>query len=77
MPTSINVTGMCSATMIAAKAIGKQTNSSTTTRISQTWFASQIGAIASRSARTCGSARGPRANNSQTPLPKSAPPEAT
>ena len=37
---------MCRAVITAAKAGGKPVNSSTTTRISQTWFASQIGPMA-------------------------------
>ena len=69
--------GMCSAVMIAANAGGKPMNRTTTTRISQTWFASQIGPIARAISSRCSRARGPEANRSQTPPPKSAPPSRT
>ena len=58
----------------AANAAGKAVNSITTTRISQTWFASQIGAICSAISARCASRPGPRASRSHTPPPKSAPP---
>ena len=73
-PTRNNVSGTCSATEIAANAGGKPLNSMTMTRISQTWFASHTGPIAAATARRCAAARGPRASRSQTPPPKSAPP---
>ena len=74
MPTSITVSGMCSATESAAQAGGKQTNSRTTTTIIQTWLASQMGAMARAMRSRCAPARGPRASRSHTPPPKSAPP---
>ena len=61
---------------IAAKAAEKAVQSTTSTKISQTWFASQTGPMAqSISSRT----RLPRsplpANSDQKPAPKSAPPK--
>ena len=68
---------MCSVMLRAAKAGGKQVNSSTMTMISQTWFASQIGPMASAISARWESRRGPEARRSQTPPPKSAPPSRT
>ena len=73
-PTTNSVSGTCSATEIAANAGGKPLNSTTITRINQTWFASHTGPIAAAIARRCAAARGPLASRSQTPPPKSAPP---
>src|SRR5438309_9892514 len=42
-------------------------------KINQTWLASQTGPMASATARRWSAARGPLANRSQTPPPKSAP----
>ena len=44
------------------------------TKISQTWLASQMGPIASAMAFLCRTARGPTASKSHMPPPKSAPP---
>ena len=51
--------GMCRIVPNAANAGGKQTNSMTTTTMSQTWFASQIGPIAFEMSVRCLSRRGP------------------
>src|ERR1700716_2054683 len=60
MPSTPNVTG-------------KAVNRPVIMKISQTWFASQTGPIASATATRCSLARGPLAKRSQTPPPKSAP----
>src|ERR1700716_3461783 len=60
MPSTPNVTG-------------KAVNRPVIMKISQTWFASQTGPIASATATRCSAARGPLAKRSQTPPPKSAP----
>ena len=73
-PIRNSVSGTCRATEIAANAGGKPVNRMTTTRINQTWFASQTGPIAAAIARRCAAARGPLASRSHTPPPKSAPP---
>ena len=57
-----------------ANAGGKQVKSSTMARMSQTWFASHTGPIASAMSSRWRSWRGPRASRSHTPPPKSAPP---
>ena len=59
----------------AAKAAGNAVNSSTITKISQTWFASHTGPMARSIAARCAALRGPRASRSSTPPPKSAPPK--
>ena len=64
-PIRNSVSGTCSATEIAANAGGKPVNRMTTTRISQTWFASQIGPIAASTARRCAAA--PRAASPADP----------
>src|SRR5690349_4277205 len=69
--------GMCRTVPNAANAGGKQTNSMTTTTMSQTWFASQIGPIAFATSSCCRFRRGPDASRSHTPPPKSAPPNST
>src|SRR5437879_8154043 len=65
--------GMWSRSPSCAKTAGKQVKSSTTARISHTWFASHTGPIASATRAPCSRARGPRASRSHTPPPKSAP----
>src|SRR5687768_16186471 len=77
MPISIRVSGMWSVTDIRVNAAGKQLKSSTTTRISQTWLASQIGPMAPAMSARCRFQRGPPARRSHTPPPKSAPPSNT
>jgi hypothetical protein len=74
MPTSINVIGMCRTMPRVEYAAGNAVKSSTTTTINQTWFASQIGAMELAINSRCSTRRGPLANRSQTPPPKSAPP---
>ena len=62
--------------MIAANAGGKQVHRTTSTKISQTWFASQTGPIERlTSPRTRAPRSAPPAVRSQNPAPKSAPPE--
>ncbi len=61
--------GMWRAVMIAANARGKAVKRTTMTRINQTWFASQIGAIACSIAARCRSARGTEASRSHMPPP--------
>src|SRR3569832_2146402 len=74
---SMSERGTCSSVPNAANAGGKHTNSMTTTTMSQTWFASQIGPIACAMRSRCCCRRGPDASRSHTPPPKSAPPNST
>ena len=61
--------------MIDAKASGKPVHSTTSTKISQTWFDSQTGPIAQAiRARARLPRSPPRATSVQNPAPKSAPP---
>ena len=69
--------GTYSATLSAANAGGNAANSTVTTKINQTWFASQTGPIAFDIRERSRSRAGPRASRSQTPPPKSAPPSST
>jgi hypothetical protein len=69
IPISSNVMGMCSAVAIAANAGGNAVKRTTITSMSQTWFASHTGLIASAINERCARARGPKANKSQTPPP--------
>src|SRR4051795_12605626 len=69
--------GTCSSVPNAANAGGKHTNSMTTTTMSQTWFASQMGPMACAMRSRCCCRRGPEASRSHTPPPKSAPPNST
>ena len=64
---------MCSDVPMAANANGKATKSTTMTRISQTWFASQMGPMAWTIVSRWARCRGPLASMSHTPPPKSAP----
>jgi hypothetical protein len=61
--------GMWSAVMIAANAGGKPVKRTTITRMSQTWFASQIGPIACSMASRWRTALGPAASRSHMPPP--------
>jgi len=62
--------------MIDANASGKQVHSTTSTKINQTWFASQTGPIErSMTARGFSPRAVPPAVRSQNPAPKSAPPK--
>ena len=74
IPNNMSSIGTCRAIMIAEKPAGNAVKSRTMTRISQTWFASQTGAIESAMSSRWRSRRGPLAKKSQTPPPKSAPP---
>jgi hypothetical protein len=73
MPKRSSTRGTNSVIETAANAFGKQVKRSTTTRMSQTWFASQIGPIACSMRSRCSFLRGPVARRSQMPPPKSAP----
>src|SRR6476661_764728 len=77
IPMSMSESGMCSSVPNAANAGGKQTNSMTTTTMSQTWLASQIGPMACAMRSRCCCRRGPEASRSHTPPPKSAPANST
>src|ERR1035441_8012830 len=74
MPKTIAVIGRFSAVIIAAKPLGKPVNRSATTRMSQTWLASQMGPMAAAMACLCRGARDPAASRYHMPPPKSAPP---
>jgi hypothetical protein len=76
IPKSRTTSGTKSAIDTAANAGGKPENITTTTRISQTWFASQIGPIASSMSARASFLRAPRRRRSQIPPPKSAPPSS-
>ena len=66
---------MNSVDMIDAKAPGEAVHSTTRTKISQTWFASQTGPIAqSIRARAAPAALAAPATRAHKPAPKSAPP---
>ena len=77
IPATAMLNGTYSATPSAANAAGKAANSAVTTKISQTWFASQTGPIASAISARSRSRVGPRARRSHTPPPKSAPPSSS
>jgi hypothetical protein len=75
IPTDARNSGTYSVSMIAANAGGKHVQSTTSTKISQTWFASQTGPIERfTSPRTRAPRWAPPAVRSQKPAPKSAPP---
>ena len=75
MPSAARLSGMNSVDIRAAKAEENAVQSTTRTKISQTWFASQTGPIAQAISARGRSPRSPRAENSdQNPAPKSAPP---
>ncbi len=69
IPTIKTVSGMFNAVVIAANAVGNPAKSSTTTRISQTWFASQTGVMAWEISSLCSRLRGPLESRSHTPPP--------
>ena len=69
MPMSKTVSGMFNAVVIAANAAGNPAKSNTTTRTSQTWFASQTGVIALEINSLCSCLRGPLDSRSHTPPP--------
>ena len=69
--------GTYSAMLSAANAGGNAANSTVTTKISQTWFASHTGPIAEEISERSRSRSDPWASRSHTPPPKSAPPRST
>ena len=76
IPSAASVSGTNSVDMIAANAGGNAVQRITRSKISQVWFASQTGPIASAmSARGAAPRLAPPAARSQKPAPKSAPPK--
>ena len=74
MPSAASVSGTKRVRVIEAYASGKQVHSSTHTKISHTWLASQTGAMAwSMTSRGRSPRLVPPATRSQKPAPKSAP----
>src|SRR6266536_1755178 len=74
MPTRATNNGTDRVEKIEPNAVGYALQQTVRRKISQTWLASQTGAIASWAWSRSASARGPRrAVNSHTPVPKSAP----
>ena len=77
MPSAATVSGMYIVDVIAANTGGNPVHSSTITKISQTWLASQTGPIECSISLRCGQPlRAPPATRSQNPPPKSAPPSS-
>ena len=75
IPRAARLSGMNRVDMIDAKASGNPVHSTTSTKISHTWFDSQTGPIAQAiSARARLPRSPPRATSVQKPAPKSAPP---
>ena len=75
IPTAARNSGTYRVSMIGPKAFGKHVQSTTRTKISQTWLASQTGPIERlMSPRTRAPRSAPPAVRSQNPAPKSAPP---
>ena len=78
MPSAARKSGIASVEPIEPNASGKAVQSITSTKISQTWFASHTGDIARLIiARTGAPRSAPPAVRSQNPAPKSAPPRTT
>ena len=76
IPRAASVSGTKRVDMIAAKAGGKAVQRMTRSKMSQVWFASQTGPIASAMSARGAAPRGdPPATRSQKPAPKSAPPK--
>ena len=76
IPRAARVSGTNRVDMIAAKAGGKAVQRMTRSKISQVWFASHTGPIASASSARGAAPRSlPPAARSQNPAPKSAPPK--
>src|SRR5262249_11976107 len=74
MPSAANVSGTNSVRVIDWNASGKPVHSTTSTKISHTWLASQTGPIAwFTTARGFAPCLAPPAMRSQNPAPKSAP----
>lgn len=77
IPKAASVRGMYSVDITAAKTAGKPVHSITSTKISQTWLASQTGPSECSMSRRWGMpARLPPASRSHRPPPKSAPPSS-
>ena len=77
IPTAARVRGMYKVEAMAANTGGKAVHSTTSTKISHTWLASHTGPIeCSIRPRWGAPARLPPASRSQTPPPKSAPPNS-
>ena len=78
MPSPARKSGIASVEVIDPNASGKAVHSITSTKISQTWLASQTGDMARLiMARTGAPRSAPPAVRSQNPAPKSAPPSTT
>ena len=78
IPSAARKSGIASVEVIEPNASGNAVHSTTSTKISQTWLASQTGAIARLIiARTGAPRSAPPAVRSQKPAPKSAPPSTT
>ena len=76
MPSAARLSGMNSVEKIASNADEKPVQSTTSTKISHTWLASQTGPIAqSISSRGRRPRSPPPASRLQKPAPKSAPPK--
>ena len=74
IPSAARLSGMNRVEKIASKAVGKPVQSTTMTKISQTWLASQTGPSAqSISSRGRRPRSPPPASRLQRPAPKSAP----
>jgi len=77
MPSATAVSGMYSVDATAANTSGTAVHRITTTKISQTWLASQTGPMTRSMSPRCADPRcAPPANRSQNPPPKSAPPNS-
>ena len=75
IPSAARLSGMKSVEKIASNAVENAVQSTTSTKISQTWLASQTGPIAqSISSRARRPRSPPPATRLQKPAPKSAPP---
>ena len=70
------LSGMNSVDITDSKATEKPVHSTTSTRMSHTWFASQTGPMAQSTSARARRPRSPEpANSPQNPPPKSAPPK--
>ena len=75
MPSAARLSGMNSVEKIDANAVENPVQSTTSTKISQTWLASQTGPIAQSISSRARRPRSPRRRRgSRSPAPKSAPP---
>ena len=76
IPSAARLIGMKRVDMIDPKASEKAVHRTTSTKISQTWFASQTGPIDQSMSSRARSPRSPREASAQKPAPKSAPPKS-